>query len=428
MKKGISVFFALMIGVVGCDDVTSSSHEDVMSNKVDTLVIKDTTIVSKLDTMVLSKQDTLVQKDTVVLSKKDTLVKKDTLIQKDTLIIIPQDTGKGILDFNPESSMIPILENLVHQKRDGSFSIREKQVVLLHFTDIHGHEENLKRIKEFYDHYSKYIDVVVHTGDAISDKWGDSFDFWTNAGASGFLNILGNHDVNFFDKNNNKVDVTQKQVYDRYFSPFVSEWGASFPQNVAEEGLMYYYKDIDKGAESQRVKIRLIALDEYYWDDKEKTWLENVLDDARTNGFAVIIFRHESSPIKKFDNCPFVSQETFKGRPLLDAETAVDNFISDGGEFVMWVGGHHHQDDVGVLLDHTHQLAFNGDIAALKLTTEWSDSWRKIGTKSQDCFTLIGIDRYEKVVRFVRVGADMDRYERKKESMAINYATMEMIN
>jgi hypothetical protein len=69
---------------------------------------------------------------------------------------------------------------------------------------------------------------------------------------------------------------------------------------------------------------------------------------------------------------------------------------------------------------------FNGETASLN-HPGYNDAWRKKGAKSQDSFTLIGVDRFEKVIRFVRVGADVDRYERKKETMSINYATTEMI-
>ena len=467
------IFFLLLVAAFwGCGN---NSEQDLISphvaesSKIDTLVIKDsliirdtlvvlnfdTTIVSKQDTIVVSKQDTIVvlKQDTIVVSKHDTITETrvDTLVVKDsmlirdttviskvdTVIISKQDTfyiqlpdtGTEILDFNPESIMIPKLENLVHQKRDPSFNLREKQVVLLHFTDIHGDEENLRRIKEFYDYYSKYIDVVIHTGDALYDKWTDSFDFWANAGAAGFLNLLGNHDVRFVDEPNSEVDVTRQEIYDRFFAPFAAEWKVVFPKNAAEDGLMYYYKDIDKGEDRQRAKVRLIVLDEYHWDESQVLWLQNVLDDAVVNDFAVLICRHENFDIEKLSNCPFVALENLPSKSrtyLVEAAQAVDAFMEKGGEFIMWLGGHHHQDDTGVLRDYPKQLSFNGDVSGLN-HTGWSDSWRKQGTKYQDSFTLIGIDRYEKIVRFVRVGADRDRYEREKSTMAINYATVELI-
>lgn len=455
MKKQFFCALSIFSLLLGCDSDSTSSEAESLQGRIDTLVIIDTAITPKIDTVVLSKTDSIfVSKvDTVVLSKTDSVIvskvdtvmlsktdsvivskidtvivtKIDTVVVIDTIVSLARDTGTGILDFHPDDIMIPILENLTHQKRDHSFTLREKQIVILHFTDIHGHEENLKRIKEFYDHYSKYIDIVIHTGDAIYDRWSDSFDFWANADAEQFLNILGNHDVNFVDNDNNKINVTQQEVYDRYFAPYISNWDVVAPPNAPEKGLMYYYKDISKGTNSEKSNVRFIFLDEYYWNDTQLEWLQTVLDDARSNNFAVVLCRHEGFPLTKYENCPFVSMETFNSsHPLPEAQSAVDDFMAKGGEFVIWLGGHHHQDNIGVLQDYPKQIAFNGDIASLN-HTGWGDSWRKKGTTSQDCFTIIGIDRFEKVIRFIRIGANTDRYERKKNSMSINYSTAKLI-
>ena len=250
MKKRILCALSILGLLLGCESNSTSTQE--LANpqgKIDTLVVMDTVVTSRIDTVVVSKKDTVVmsRKDTVVMSRIDTVVvskkdsvivsKNDTMVVMDTIIAMVNDTGTGILDYNPDDIMIPILENLTHQKRDPSFSLREKQIVILHFTDIHGHEENLKRIKEFYDHYSKYIDVVLHTGDALYNQWSNSFDFWDNAGAEKFLNVLGNHDVNFVDKDGYTLEVTQQEVYNRYFGPYISNWNVVTPENAAEEGL-----------------------------------------------------------------------------------------------------------------------------------------------------------------------------------------------
>ena len=426
------------------DTVVVSKQDTLHVSQVDTVVVskQDTLHISRVDTLVISKQDTLhiSQVDTLVISKQDTL----HVSQVDTLVISKQDTlhvshidtvvidntatsGTGILDFNPPSLIIPIMENLVHQKRTGDYKLQQKQIVLLHFTDIHGDEENLKRIKEFKDAYSEYIDEVVHTGDALYEVWTDSFDFWSRAGADEFLNTLGNHDVKFFDQSWDPVEVSIQEVYNRYFAPFIDSWNVVQPENAEENALMYYYKDIDKGSGRERAKLRLIVLDEYHWDSAQADWLVSVLEDARVNDFAVIICRHNGFDAIPLNNNPFTSLEHIgSATSLQEAQVAVDEFMQNGGEFVVWLGGHGHQDAVGRLPNYPKQIIFLGDQASMNWTG-WNDSWRESGTKSQDCFTLIGVDRYEKIVRFVRIGADRDRYERPKESMSINYGTSEAL-
>ncbi len=358
----------------------------------------------------------------------DTVHSIDTIHFVDTLYVEQKPPlGTGILDFHPDEVMIPKLENLVHQKRDEHFRVRAQQIVLLHITDIHGDQRNLARVEEFRSHYSKYIDEVVHTGDAVQNRWVDGYDFWSAAGADKYLFVLGDHDIKFKDWSNNDVPVTQQDVYARYMAPFVDGWNAIQPDNAANEALMYYYKDVDKGEGLERAKLRMIALDDYHWDNKQADWLVAVLDDALAKDFAVIIFTHEGHAVTKYENSSFASLEKF-GDPdeILEAQIAVDEFMNKGGEFVMWVSGDAHQDDIGVLKNYPRQIAYRGEISGIN-SAEWSDGWRKRGTITQDCFTLISIDRFEKVVRFLRIGSHVDRYQREKESMSINYATTKMI-
>lgn len=241
-EKKILCALSILGLLLGCESNSTSTQE--LANpqgKIDTLVVMDTVVTSRIDTVVVSK------KDSVIVSKIDTVVVMDTIIA------MANDTGTGILDYYPDDVMIPILENLTHQKRDPSFSLREKQIVILHFTDIHGHEENLKRIKEFYDHYSKYIDIVLHTGDALYDKWTNSFDFWDNAGAEKFLNVLGNHDVNFVDKDGNPLEVTQQEVYNRYFGPYISNWNVVTPRKCRRRRTNVLLQGLEQGNRQRKI-------------------------------------------------------------------------------------------------------------------------------------------------------------------------------
>lgn len=325
------------------------------------------------------------------------------------------ESGRTVFDFNPASVVVPKLENLVHQKRNSSFVLQSKQVVLLHLTDIHGDDTNLRRILEFKDRYSKYIDLALHTGDAIYDKFDtDTMDFWTAAGAQSVLNVIGNHDTT--------STATEAQVYSKIFAPYIANWGVTYTPNKC-----YYYKDITKGNGTEQAKIRIIVLDEYHWDSVQIAWFTSTLTSARTNGFAVIAARHAGFNANQFERCPFTSLEHFGSKDSLkEAQDAVDAFKQNGGTFIMWLGGHTHQDVTGTLPNYPDQLVFLSNQSG-RNHTGWSDSWRKTGTKSQDLFTLVGIDLFEKVVRFVRIGADRDRYDRLRDTMAIKFDTCTML-
>lgn len=259
------------------------------------------------------------------------------------------------------------------------------------------------------------------------DSWTDPFDFWGEAGADEFLNTLGNHDVNYKWGNGDNGMVPVEDVYNRFFAPYVSSWNVAQPDSAEEKFLMYYYKDIVKGSKTEISKLRLIVLDEYHWDEAQANWLVSVLDDALVNDFAVIICRHEGFDAIPLQNNPFTSLEHIgSADDLMDAQIAVDEFMQRGGEFVVWLGGHGHQDAVGRLPNYPNQIVFLSELAGLNWSG-WGDAWREAGTTSQDCFNLISVDRFEKVVRFVRVGSGLDRYGRSKETMSFNYATAEAI-
>ena len=330
-------------------------------------------------------------------------------------------SGTSIFDFNPDSEIYPIVKNLTHRMRNSSFVLQAKQLVLLQFTDIHGDGTNLKRIVDFASHWSSYINDVIHCGDSLYDRWTDSFDFWETDNADDVLNVLGNHDVNFVDADDQPVSVTQKQVYDRFFAPFIGDWGVTQPADASTYGYMYYYKDYAEQG------VRMIVLDEYYYDATQESWVSSVLDDARTNGLAVILVRHQPFIADKYENCSFASVKDHGSNATLSSLlTIVDSFITAGGEFVMWLCGHTHQDYAGTIDGHPLQFQFATNYASMN-HTGWSNDWRETGYKSQDCFTFISVDTYMKVVRFARIGANIDRYNREKNGFAVKYTTGEMI-
>jgi len=377
-------------------------------------------------------------------------------------------TGTGILDFNPEKEVLPVMRNLKHRLRNASYVQQAKQLVLLHLSDQHADATHLERALEFYNHYSSYIDDVIHTGDIVADKWQDGIE-WLNEvdGAENVLQAIGNHDVNvkagkdgrvytdpndlsqyietsgnvemnrsnrttlgYMNDNNEIVWVTYDDVYGRYISPYVSNWGVTQPDDAATNKLNYYYKDYtDQG-------IRLIVLDCMAYTTDQNNWLISVLASAKTLGYGVIIAEHYPISLNGFEGCAFtssgrkVTDDFYEGMgnnsTLADAQLAVDNFMDNGGEFICWIAGHTHIDNCGTLANYSKQVMFVTDCTGLT-GKSWSDSERVAGDKTEDTFTLISVDRFKKIVRFYRVGNHWDRYGRHKVSMAIDYRAAKMI-
>lgn len=376
--------------------------------------------------------------------------------------------GTGILDFNPEKEILPVLKDFKHRIRNASFVEQAKQLVLLQLTDQHGDETRMNRAMQFASKYGAYIDDVIHTGDLVYDYWSNGIDWFANVqNKNNILQVIGNHDImlkagsdgkiytnpndlsqyietsgyvdlnktthtvlGYKNSDNEMVWVNYTDIYGRYIAPYVSNWGVVQPSNAALEGLNYYYKDYTEQG------IRLIVLDCMMYDTAQNTWLISVLEDAKTNGYGVIIAEHYPIQLDGFEYCAFTSsgsddvldfyQSEGYTSTLTNAQLAVDNFMNTGGEFICWLAGHTHKDFCGTLKNYPKQVMIVSDITGLNHLL-WGDEVRTVGTKTEDCFSIISIDRYKKIVRLYRVGNQWDRYGRHKVSMAFDYRAAKMI-
>jgi hypothetical protein len=313
-------------------------------------------------------------------------------------------------------------------------SSKEDTLTLLHFTDIHN-SANAKRISDFFADYADYIDSAICTGDMLGSRFDDSYDFWGNFGCGRIMVTLGNHDVfteNTYDGNEPAWNgattyiVPQKMCYDKFIAPYVSDWYVTQPDEIDVKGskhygACYYFKDYAE------YKVRLFALDCMHWSTAQSDWFKTELDNAKSLGYGVVCGYHY--PLGKTDSIgttwcvprPYERQTPTTAK----AVGIVSDFIDNGGEFICWLSGHYHQDAVGVLTDDNRQLDINLDCASYAgITTE---TMPVVGTKSQDCFTIIGFDTTAKYIKMYRVGRDTNRYMQKHEVFCWDYANGKLI-
>lgn len=302
---------------------------------------------------------------------------------------------------------------------------------LLHFTDIHGNEKNLKRIIDFKNEYSDYIDDVICTGDMVTVHYEDGMTFWNNANAGSVMMCIGNHDVTTLEDyegnvvHGNDIFISLKRCYDAYIAPYVANWNVVQPSGVNDPtspyyAACYYYKDYTTYG------IRLIMLDNLHWDNNQSTWLTNVLEDARNNNLAVIATQHFPVGETTSINTTFCVPRPYE-RYTPNTAGGVSNistFINNGGEFICWLTGHYHQDGVGRLVADNRQLDINMDLASYFNTTETKIL---LNEKSMDCFQVLSFDTTDKYIRMYRIGRDMDRYLQKKSVFCYDYANHKLI-
>jgi hypothetical protein len=296
-------------------------------------------------------------------------------------------------------------------------------VTLLHCSDYHENNTNMNRLMEFYDYYKTYIDDIIHTGDFIQSYYNQKGpNVWNFNGKEKILNCIGNHDSTTREGSNPAQNtVTSEQLYTEYFAPYINGWGVTYTPNVC-----YYYKDyVDSN-------LRLIVLDDMHWDSTQEDWLENLLDDAKTNNLHVVCAKHyaNGSVSQKVEGCTFSDAE-FNAGPYSAGGTnhgadIVNDFITGGGKFVCWLVGHYHGVDFGYIAGYENQLY----VVAPTVSNSRSPSSieRIVNTKSQDAFYLVTIDTDKSWLKIIMVGADIDRTMRSRKMMCYDYENHELIS
>ena len=313
-----------------------------------------------------------------------------------------------------------------------------KDMVLSHalctlsiMTDIHGYQNNLQRYMDFTNEYVSYIDDMLCLGDFITDSWVNTMDFFNNVeGSEKILLTIGNHDT--CDRTQNPVVWYQyagKQAYDRYFAPYIANWEVVQPENAAINGYCWYYKDYNTA------KVRLIVLDcMYMFKDTEQAqlqWFTGVLTDAKEKGLSVVAAKHypfnvvQDKDKNTFNSLDYSSYDGNSKSSMKGFLDAIETFISSGGEFICWLNGDSHYDFQGLITGYPNQYAIAFENAGCN--SQWNDSVRIKGTKSQDSFNFVTFDTNTKLIKVVRVGNNSDRYLRHKNYICYDYKNKKII-
>lgn len=302
-------------------------------------------------------------------------------------------------------------------------------LTLIHFSDVHGNYNSLRRLINFKNDMSESIDDAICTGDIVSAKFDDSLAFWTSSdGADKILTCVGNHDHYYTNSFDAAQLVPMADVAEKFIDPFESEWGTI----TRPTGCTYYYKDYAAG-------YRLIVIDSILDSSDsaaEATWLTNTLADAKTNDLAVIIAMHylPTTKLHVFD-CQFSKygmdgdSGSISYQPNFACEEIVQDFIDDGGTFMCYLIGHLHKDLFGYIYGYPKQpcvmVTTSNPLRALQEIN--ADMGREIGSKMQDAFNAVTFDKDNNIIKIIRVGADVDNVMRPRKAISYNITTGTLI-
>ena len=337
-------------------------------------------------------------------------------LKDNSLYVVGNDSGDIIRDNYNVVKYIKDVKQRIYQKPT-------VPLALLHFSDIHGHSTELSRVIQFADYLGNNIDDVIHTGDMVISQWRDGYDFWTGVnGSHKILTCIGNHDVNSGPYTSYGSGITMSMAYNRYFAPYIANWGVEYT-----EGKTYYYKDYTEK------KIRLICLDFCTSATSDQNvWLESVLSDVKTKGYTVVIMEHTpvhyESHISCNFNMPYSSWDSEFGNSNSNMnlyQATVQNFIDDGGKFACYLTGHSHYDKVTYNTNYPNQICIA--VTCAHASSYYNEQVRESGTRSMDAFNVVLIDTEFKTITLLRVGANIDNYLRPRNVLTISYETKDII-
>lgn len=323
----------------------------------------------------------------------------------------------------------------------------------VHITDVHGDEKRAARAFAL----AAAIDAtaVLGTGDYVKYNSTASVEYLKALSKEiPFLPCIGNHDAwTYFD---------DSLVYTKYIEPFVESNGLVLGGTNAT----YFYKDID----AYKLRVISLNQWEcppnvtsgrhyyFYLSAAQLQWLCSTLLSTPA-GYGIIILDHafegklvRNETYGKFwlvSNNDYVEQTAWAQAPIReivdayisgtvfnksysfanngDAVTVSADFSTknENTEFIAHINGHWHRDFVGYYDTVNPQLCINetctnawinrgtADDLGLEYSTEYSAyaegcaMARVDDTPTQDSFNVYVIDRANKRVNIVRIGADM---------------------
>lgn len=219
------------------------------------------------------------------------------------------------------------------------------------------------------------------------------------------------------------INATQHSTYEKLFND-TSDWNVEFG---SETDAMYYYKDfLDSG-------IRLIVIDQFYWNQTESDWLDSVLSTAAQNDLSVITAAHwQTGPIIQED-CTFGRLDDFSskettgiGNRYNEFAQNIKDFVDGGNKYICHLCGHWHHDEFG--RDANGILNIVVEAASSNPSDTWRDTLRIEGLRSFDCFNVVSVNVDTHTISICRIGNNTDHYGRSKNGLVYDYVNNKILS
>lgn len=358
--------------------------------------------------------------------------------------------------------------------------------VITHVSDIHGDAHRLDNALEWSDRNG--IDALVNTGDAVQYFWHNGATYLNDISkkhSTRFINVVGNHDVDdvLGGTNTNPKEAGLKQWW---INPFKTRFNYLESAGVTTTHT-WYYADIVKDALTPERNLRIIVLNEYVdgvysgfsgspnkyvrFSEEQLNWLRDTLMSTPA-GYGIIICYHgtempivkdgdrgafwhhansgnesgagksayaEGNPISGIVDA-FISRTSYSinvaERPSSGANEASSTYTITGDfssrnestEFIAYLCGHNHSDNIGVLSGTVNRQvslmieATNANYGQVYNSgANEHDMPRGKTGSAQDAFNQYVFDRSRGTIRVARIGSNVSRDFVDRKIMEIPY-------
>lgn len=425
----------------------------------------------------------VVMRGEIIPGLETRIANVETKIETNVNKIASNTARIDALESNKETDIISLYRQPLQQARQVGYMSTHNASILpirplafMHISDTHSPKPNSRAIQILnYLGANGYVKFLMHTGDILKDPAANDATTWTSIVSSANYPVLvsaGNHDVGNW-KTAPAQYRTDIQFYNFFVAPQIGTWGLKTDGGGTPhiDGKNYYFTDFTEE------KIRLIVTYEYEipsvdtqqdagrgarWISQEQTdWFINSLLTTPA-GYGVIVAKHAPDGLIGHDRNPFNSpfkdgentQQTFQYRDgvvytaffadivqaFMDKSSinytiqqsaasyqntlnVVANFANTNSnvEFICYISGHVHADNITHLESHPKQLELNINCDNTIIDNQRSETLLIEGTSFEDAINVYGIDRNRGLIHVLRIGANYSGNGDRKDMLTISY-------
>lgn len=228
------------------------------------------------------------------------------------------------------------------------------------------------------------------------------------------IKTIGNHEWAY--GGNNQYNISTDEAYNIYYRS--DEEKAKSEIVYPENGNGTYFYSDDKTNKIRYISVNCMDyaddLDiskynkEWYFSISEEqiSWLKSSLN-LPSNDWLCVVFSHVPlwTPSERpFGTSTLVVNAEKIGNVISGYTSKTEEFSAHKGTLVCWLAGHEHRDAL-IEWHGTHMVVTNGDC----FIREEGAQTRTLGTTSEQCFDIFCINKKERNVKIVRIGAGENR-------------------